>query len=275
MGSVRMALKRATSLLLLFTLATQVSGEPGVWSALSFLGGNAGKRSTDETQELYPMAEDMEMSSSYDEPEYEEYAEEAEARIEPFRRRRKPYRRRRKPKPPPSQDFYSGDYTDRDSGYEPPQQGYDSPAYAESSPSYSGGGGKDSFNDFLNALAAFLPIGLFLAAIPPNLIVINSTARRKRETEDSLLNSLDAPAMERPILRRIAPLGPAMWRTECQAQIFCEMVRLGRLPEGNSIQRMFASTAANTPDFAANLLGLSDTFQAWREGDCSKFKCDQ
>ena len=100
------------------------------------------------------MAEDMEMSSSYDEPEYEEYAEEAEARIEPFRRRRKPYRllamcsivflltpilrRRRKPKPPPSQDFYSGDYTDRDSGYEPPQQGYDSPAYAESSPSYSG-----------------------------------------------------------------------------------------------------------------------------------------
>ena len=43
-------------------------------------------------QELYPMAEDMEMSSSYDEPEYEEYAEEAEARIEPFRRRRKPYR---------------------------------------------------------------------------------------------------------------------------------------------------------------------------------------
>merc|ERR1711997_306717 len=275
MGSARMALKRATSLLLFFTLATQVLGEPGVWSALSFLGGNAGKRSTDETQELYPMAEDMEMSSSYDEPEYEEYAEEAEARIEPFRRRRKPYRRRRKPKPPPSQDFYSGDYTDRDSGYEPPQQGYDSPAFAESSPSYSGGGGKDSFNDFLNALAAFLPIGLFLAAIPPNLIVINSTARRKRETEDSLLNSLDAPATERPILRRIASLGPAMWRTECQAQIFCEMVRLGRLPEGNSIQRMFASTAANTPDYAANLLGLSDTFQASREGDCSKFKCDQ
>merc|ERR1711997_561696 len=275
MGSARMAPKRATTLFLLVTVSTQVLGEPGVWSALSFLGGNAGKRSTDETQELYPMAEDMEMSSSYDEPEYEEYAEEAEARIEPFRRRRKPYRRRRKPKPPPSQDFYSGDYTDRDSGYEPPQQGYDSPAFAESSPSYSGGGGKDSFNDFLNALAAFLPIGLFLAAIPPNLIVINSTARRKRETEDSLLNSLDAPATERPILRRIASLGPAMWRTECQAQIFCEMVKLGRLPEGNSVQRMFAATAVNTPDFAANLLGLSDTFQASREGDCSKFKCDQ
>merc|ERR1712018_395265 len=276
MGSARMALKRATSLLLFFTLATQVLGEPGVWSALSFLGGNAGKRSTDETQELYPMAEDMEMSSSYDQPEYEEYAEEAEARIEPFRRRRKPYRRRRKPKPPPSQDFYRGDYTDRDSGYEPPQQGYDSPAFAESSPSYSGGGGKDSFNDFLNALAAFLPIGLFLAAIPPNLIVINSTARRKRETEDSMINSLDSsPSTERPFLRRIASLGPAMWRTECQAQIFCEMVAMGKLPEGNRVQRMLAATALNTPDFAANLLGLGHTFQVSRDGACSKFKCEQ
>merc|ERR1712241_363442 len=186
MGSARMAPKRATTLVLLVTISTQVLGEPGVWSALSFLGGGnaAGKRSTDETQELYPMTEDMEVSSRYEEVDYEEYGEEAEAGIEPLRRRRKPYRRRRKPRPTSSQDFYSGDYTDRDSGYDAPPQSYDSPAFAESSPSYSRGGGKDSFNDFLNALAAFLPIGLFLAAIPPNLIVINSTARRKREAED-------------------------------------------------------------------------------------------
>ena len=38
------------------------------------------------------MAEDMEVVSRYEEADYEEYAEEAEARIEPFRRRRKPYR---------------------------------------------------------------------------------------------------------------------------------------------------------------------------------------
>lgn len=34
---------------------------------------------------------------------------------------------------------------------------------------------RDGFNDFLNALAAFLPIGLFLAAIPPNIITINTS----------------------------------------------------------------------------------------------------
>merc|ERR1719391_891632 len=242
-------------------------------------------------------------------------ADMPESRGGPLRRRRKYNRlRRRKNRYPqsasepydnlvvPSTDFHSNSvdslsdnqFYGRDSSYQAPSSGYNSPESSYSSPNnyeapsyydappykqsygepYSGGG-KDSFNDFLNALAAFLPIGLFLAAIPPNLIVINSSARRKRETDDSLLNSLDAPVTERPFLRRIASLGPAMWTTECQAKIFCEMVKLGRLPEGNSVQRMLAATAVNTPDFAANLLGLSDTFQASREGDCSKFKCDQ
>ena len=57
--------------------------------------------------------------------------------------------------------------------------GYGAPSY--SAPSY-GGGGKD-FDDFLNALAAFLPIALFLAAIPPNLVVVND--RKKRSLSDS------------------------------------------------------------------------------------------
>ena len=57
--------------------------------------------------------------------------------------------------------------------------GYGAPSY--SAPSY-GGGGKD-FDDFLNALAAFLPIALFLAAIPPNLVVVND--RKKRSLTDS------------------------------------------------------------------------------------------
>merc|ERR1712048_38689 len=74
---------------------------------------------------------------------------------------------------PPSSSYEAPSYN----SYEPPS--YESPSYSPSYEAY--GGGKDNFNDFLNALAAFLPIGLFLAAIPPNLIVINS--RRRRDTE--------------------------------------------------------------------------------------------
>ena len=39
------------------------------------------------------------------------------------------------------------------------------------------------------------------------------------------------------------------------------MVQLGQLPEGNSVQRMFAATAIHAPDFATKLLGLGGTFQ--------------
>merc|ERR1712025_850912 len=93
---------------------------------------------------------------------------------------------------PPS-DTYDAPSSYEAPAYEAPAPSYEAPSYEAPSydppsykpapsyeaPSYSGGGGGDSFNDFLNALAAFLPIGLFLAAIPPNLIVINS--RRKRQ----------------------------------------------------------------------------------------------
>ena len=40
---------------------------------------------------------------------------------------------------------------------------------------------------------------------------------------------------------------------------------MGKLPEGNRVQRMLAATALNTPDFAANLLGLGHTFQVHGE----------
>merc|ERR1719367_354588 len=37
---------------------------------------------------------------------------------------------------------------------------------------------------FLNALAAFLPIGLFLAAIPPNLITISTKKKRSIQSNE-------------------------------------------------------------------------------------------
>merc|ERR1711936_592770 len=282
---------------LLSPLLALLASQPPTWSSLGLLSSQASKRSAEDSNESF-MAEDTQTSASDDLSEIESYDmadfKSPEARVEPYRRRKKFRLRRRKNRyepplvvPTQDQELSPNVLYERDSSYNAPSSSYEAPGYSNSykppsyeSPSYSPsyeayGGGKDNFNDFLNALAAFLPIGLFLAAIPPNLIVINSTARRKRETEDLVLNSLDGQTTDRPFLRRIASLGPAMWRTECQSQIFCEMVKLGRHPEGNGVQRLLAATAGNTPDFAANLLGLGDTFQASRDGDCSKFKCDQ
>merc|ERR1712066_40793 len=300
MGShltITMLLRSPTILSPLIAIMAARAGPP-TWSNLGLLSSQASKRSVEDSNESF-LAKDLESSASDSLQDTDSYDmadfKSPEARVEPYRRRKKFRLRRRKNRyEPPLVVPEDGELSpnvlyERDSSYNAPSSSYDAPGYSNSyeppsyeSPSYSPsyeayGGGKDSFNDFLNALAAFLPIGLFLAAIPPNLIVINSTARRKREAEDSLLNSVDAVATEedRPVLRRIAALGSAMWKPECQAEIFCQMVKLGQLPEGNSVQRMFAATAIHAPDFATNLLGLGGTFQASREGDCTKFKCGQ
>merc|ERR1711879_267710 len=80
----------------------------------------------------------------------------------------------------------SSGYSAPSSGYEAPSSEYGAPSY-ESAPSYNApsyGGDDDGFNDFLNALAAFLPIGLFLAAIPPNLITISTKKKRSIQSNE-------------------------------------------------------------------------------------------
>merc|ERR1711892_1272855 len=205
---------------------------PYGWSALSFLSSQTNnKRSADDAKESSLLElDDMSASESNIEAAALIASEpDPESRMNPYRRRKNKYRtKKRKNKYAasiPSQDFYEDKvyddtYYDRDSSYSAPSSGYkaptstydgpssyEAPAYeapapsyeapSYEAPSYSGGGGGDSFNDFLNALAAFLPIGLFLAAIPPNLIVINS--RRKRQAEDEMYNTLESsyPFMEK------------------------------------------------------------------------------
>merc|ERR1711935_830812 len=208
----------------------------------------------------------------------------------------------------PSQDFYEDKvyddtYYDRDSSYSAPSSGYkaptstydgpssyEAPAYeapapsyeapsyeppsykpapSYEAPSYSGGGGGDSFNDFLNALAAFLPIGLFLAAIPPNLIVINS--RRKRQAEDEMYNTLESSY---PFMEKINKIGfSRLSEVGCQKELFCEMAEMGSNVEANTVQKMFAYTVSLTPNFLADMVGVKDVFEATREGRCRKFKC--
>merc|ERR1712024_279835 len=219
MGSVEeiMMGSRWAALAALLALA-----EATKWSYVGFMSSQdqapANKRSAEDGHEL--SLDDMDLSASetqYDAVPFTDLglsSGEAESRVEPLRRRK--YRRRRRKNRyenlvVPGQDYgdtlADNQLYDRDTSYKAPSANYAAPdtSYEAASyssyeapkyepnyaPSYEGysGGGKDSFNDFLNALAAFLPIGLFLAAIPPNLIVINS--RRKRSTDEEDYNSVE------------------------------------------------------------------------------------
>merc|ERR1711892_1649812 len=236
------------------------------WSALSFLSSQNNKRSADDAKENNLM-EDYDMSASESKIEAEALIAsepDPDSRMEPYRRRRNKYRTKKRKnryeqKPSiPSQDFYEDKvyddtYYDRDSSYQAP----------------SAGGGGDSFNDFLNALAAFLPIGLFLAAIPPNLIVINS--RRKRQAEDEMYNTLESSY---PFMEKINKIGfSRLSEAGCQKELFCEMAEMGSNVEANTVQKMFAYTVSLTPSFLADMVGVKDVFEATREGRRRKFKC--
>ena len=127
--------------------------------------------------------------------------------------------------------------------YSAPSSEYSAPSDSYGAPSYSGGGG-DGFNDFLNALAAFLPIGLFLAAIPPNLITI--TTKKKRSTLESNEVETEVEEYGHPFMKRISELGfDKLWMdAECQKQLLCQMTQKGRENNANNVQKSlnFAST---------------------------------
>merc|ERR1719382_2336895 len=114
-----------------------------------------------------------------------------------------------------------------------------------------------------------------MASLVPSTVSVQGRRRRSADGSEETMNSLDSPAFDRPFLRRMASLGSEVWRPECQAQLFCQMVEMGGEEEGNSIQKMLAAATALTPDFAAEMLGVREVFQASRQGDCSKFKCHQ
>lgn len=178
---------------------------------------------------------------------------------------------------PPSSSYDAPSYKPQSSSYDAPSYNnyeppsYESPSYSPSYEAY--GGGKESFNDFLNALAAFLPIGLFLAAIPPNLIVINS--RRRRDTESEAEVGDNSVETVYPFLEEIEQLGGVerLNEIECQKKLFCEMASLGLSDRGNYVQNVLGSAVSYTPSFLTRMVGLQDLFKIVKSGECGEFKC--
>lgn len=186
------------------------------------------------------------------------------------------------------------EYYDRDDGYgspkapsysapapsyEAPAPQYSAPSESYGAPSHSGGG--DGFNDFLNALAAFLPIGLFLAAIPPNLITISTKKKRSLTNsgdEDTSLNDVDTTHAELhyPFLERISEIGydKMMSDSECQKRLFCEMSTKGQEDvDANTVQKAFNYMVLLSPKMVSDYFGTTEVFRTIKGGNCSMFKC--
>jgi len=301
---------------------SQNGGRSINWSSLGFLSGGKEHleqhRSTGFTQEGNMVSDnDIDsvgltgtgtgVESGEDYETFLTAESDPEGRIRPYRRKNR-FKKRRKQ----SQDYYSKNNLNRDSGYSSPSSSYGAPslsykapsssyeappsydtpstyeAPSYEAPSYTGPSyeapaypapqdsynGENTFNDFLNALAAFLPIGLFLAAIPPNLIVINSRRKRGVELEEngnSLEKVFSFPFLER--IEDIGGFGQLSRNSECQAQLFCLLSSRGLQQEANSIQRLLGYSLNYTPQLVARILNLETVLEASIAGNCEQFKC--
>merc|ERR1711988_1194987 len=131
----------------------------------------------------------------------------------------------------------------------------------------------DGFNDFLNALAAFLPIGLFLAAIPPNLITISTKKKRSIQSNEVEQDNHQIDQEEEkatyPFINRILHMGiDEFWNNpQCQQKIYCEMSQMGHTSQGNWVQK---SMAFATIMFPTNLMDVIDVA---KNGDCNALQC--
>jgi len=157
-----------------------------------------------------------------------------------------------------------GPYSGGDYAYEPSSDS----AYGGVSGS---GYGEDKLGTFVTALTAFLPIGLFLAAIVPNIITVSSGRRKRSEKEEAQIAQDEATF---PILDMISSFGVrSLQEPSCQSKIVCEIGRMGGLPEANAVQRALWLTANYVPERFSRLLGMDKLFRQIRSQQCSEFMC--
>lgn len=158
----------------------------------------------------------------------------------------------------------------RDGSYAAPSYGGNDYGYeAAADSSYGGGYGDDKLGGFVHALTAFLPIGLFLAAVVPNVITVNSGRRRRSNEAEEAKDEVTFP-----ILDMITSYGMrSLQEPSCQAKITCEMGSMGGLPEANGVQRALWISANYVPSNVARLVGADRLARAIQKRDCAEFAC--
>lgn len=160
----------------------------------------------------------------------------------------------------------------RDGAYAPAAPAYGGNDYgyeASADTSYGGGYGDDKLGGFVHALTAFLPIGLFLAAVVPNVITVNSGRRRRSNEAEEAQDEVTFP-----ILDMITSYGMrSLQEPSCQAKITCEMGSMGGLPEANGVQRALWMGANYVPNNVARLVGVERLARAIQKRDCAEFAC--
>ncbi|XP_065563126.1 uncharacterized protein LOC136029026 isoform X4 [Artemia franciscana] len=132
------------------------------------------------------------------------------------------------------------------------------------------GHGDGKVGHFMSALAAFLPVGFFLAATIPNIITVSATGRKRRNADTS-------EATGSPLLNLIYESGlESIVDPECQKKYFCDVFSTSSKPEANDLYKSLWYFANLFPEAVSDYLGI-DSLQTLlknaQNGMCSLYNC--
>ncbi|TGZ47890.1 hypothetical protein DBV15_10230 [Temnothorax longispinosus] len=119
----------------------------------------------------------------------------------------------------------------------------------------------------ITLIGTFLPLGLLLATLKPNVIRIDNTTTQPSIVL-SKLRSVDLP-VEHKQARILDDQSIG-----CEDQSICELILAGGEPESNILQNILWNLATRTPDDVVKRNGqLREVFSAVKKKDCTAISC--
>ncbi|KZC13487.1 hypothetical protein WN55_05038 [Dufourea novaeangliae] len=119
----------------------------------------------------------------------------------------------------------------------------------------------------LHLIGAFLPLGLLLAALTPNVVRVENT------TQPNIVLSKWRVA-DLPVEHKQVQLDrERSSRIVCEERSVCELIANGGAPGSSVLQNLLWNIATGTSTRVANENGLREVFEAVKRKDCTKVAC--
>ncbi|XP_011695624.1 PREDICTED: uncharacterized protein LOC105454602 isoform X2 [Wasmannia auropunctata] len=118
----------------------------------------------------------------------------------------------------------------------------------------------------IHLIGTFLPLGLLLATLKPNVIRIDNTTTQPNIVLSKLRHA------DLPVEHKQARMYDDQ-SIICEERSICELILTGGEPQSNILQNVLWNIATRTPDDVAKRNGLREVFSAVRKKDCAAISC--
>ncbi|KAI4487559.1 hypothetical protein M0804_005708 [Polistes exclamans] len=123
----------------------------------------------------------------------------------------------------------------------------------------------------IHLIGAFLPFGLLLAALAPNVIKIQNTTPNSSREPNIVLSKLRV--VDLPIEHKQARILDEQRGNVCEEKSICELILAGGKPRTNIVQNVLWNFAIRSSNELAKKVGLQEIFEAVKKKSCATISC--